>query len=878
MVELETKIKSPFPGLRPFETHERRIFYGRDRPIDVLLEKLRNARFVAVVGTSGSGKSSLVRAGLLPALQGGFLVKAGSSWRIALFRPVNNPIGNLAQSLCEAKLFLDGESQTADPRAAIEETLRRSSLGLIEVVRRSKMSSYDNLLIVVDQFEELYRFESNRDSQHTKEEASAFVKLLLEAAQQTELPIYMVLTMRSDYLGESAQFWGLPEAINNGQLLIPRMDEDERREAISGPLSLFNVKISPPLVNRLLNDARDDPNRLPILQHALMRTWDYWLKHPRDSRTIDIDDYDNAEVGGMDKALSLHADEAYKELNEAQQVIAEKMFKRLTEKGAGSREGRLPATLGEITEIVQADEADVVTVIEAFRQEGRSFLMPPVPKALTTDTLIDISHESLIRGWDRLDKWVEEEADSAKIYSRLVDDALRYPQKTGLLTDPELQLTLDWREKQHPNKVWAKRYSPDYMVAMDYLDKSKDEHDRAEAQKERQRRKSLVYVSATAIILLILLVITSVALGIARRESANAKKERQAAEKARETAQQSFQMAEDERQKTEKAREIAQQAYQTAEEERQKAEASSILADERAIEAERQRIQAVAARNQAQQQAKRGNLLEQGISLALNGETAKAIDQYEALRPIYLKGNDPSKQVLPDILIGNTILRSDDMDSEDSLRYFKRVLDIVQKNSGLKIDPQTFIYISDALKKNSSAFGIESSDVIPFYKQAIRMLRDDKDAKLKAETLGKLGDYYLELSTPDEAKTAYDEADRISEKSGNPVTRGDTLRKLANYYRYTRNIDQAVDYYNRAIKAYGANGSPGTDALYGTGLALEAIGKIYEGTGKKQEAIKQYQQAVDLYRKASKDYKARNRATLLLRRIEQLNKPEKTGP
>ena len=281
--------RNPFPGLRPFNTDESLLFFGRDGLNDTLLEKLQATRFVAVVGTSGSGKSSLVRAGLLPALRGGFLTDAGSSWRVALFRPINNPIHNLSKSLLECNMFpAHGPSEPSERQRLIEKSLRRSSLGLIEAVRVAQMSPSENLLIVADQFEELYRFEPGSEVERPEEEASAFVKLLLEATRQTEIPIYIILTMRSDYLGESARFWGLPEAINAGQFLIPRMDDDERREAIEGPVKVQGGKIAWSLVNRLLNDVGDDPRQLPILQHTLMRTWEYWSSHKTDSESLSL--------------------------------------------------------------------------------------------------------------------------------------------------------------------------------------------------------------------------------------------------------------------------------------------------------------------------------------------------------------------------------------------------------------------------------------------------------------------------------------------------------------------------------------------------------------------------------------------------------------
>ena len=115
--------------------------------------------------------------------------------------------------------------------------------------------------------------------------------------------------MRSDFLGDCSQFRDLPEAINDGQYLIPRMTRDQRREAITGPIAVGGGEMSARLVNRLLNDVGDNPDQLPILQHALMRTWDFWTHHRRDGEPIDLHDYE--AVGTMAEALSRHADEAY---------------------------------------------------------------------------------------------------------------------------------------------------------------------------------------------------------------------------------------------------------------------------------------------------------------------------------------------------------------------------------------------------------------------------------------------------------------------------------------------------------------------------------------------------------------------------------------
>lgn len=487
------KITNPFPGLRPFETEEYGLFFGREGQSDALIERLQRSHFLAVVGTSGSGKSSLVRAGLLPALRGGMMAGAGSGWRIAIMRPGSDPIGNLANALAEKGVLLEagGGLPPAEAEAVIEATLRRGSLGLVEASRQARLQAHEKLLVVVDQFEELFRFRGARAPSSTGDDASAFVKLLLEASQQSELPIYVVPTMRSDFLGDCAQFQGLPEAINDGQYLIPRMTRDERRFAITGPVGVKRCKITESLVNRLMNDVGDNPDQLPILQHALMRTWDHWAALGRNDVPIGLEHYE--AIGTMSDALSKHADEAFDELpDERSRSVAEMLFKALTERGADNRELRRPTSLKDICAIAGASAAEICAVVEIFRAVGRSFLMPPVGVALGPETVIDISHESLIRNWERLKVWARDEAEAARIYRRLAGAAADYRAGIGgLLDEVTLQYALKWREKYKPNHAWGVRYHSEFDESIAYLEESHAASDAAQAERERQRQEQI---------------------------------------------------------------------------------------------------------------------------------------------------------------------------------------------------------------------------------------------------------------------------------------------------------------------------------------------------------------------------------------------------
>jgi tetratricopeptide (TPR) repeat protein len=492
----------PFPGLRPFEIGEQDLFFGREGQSEELVKRLDHGRLLTVVGVSGSGKSSLIFAGLLPYLFGGFLAGAGSHWRAAVCRPAGDPIGNMARAL-NASTVLGKPNATpqeeADSEVRLEVRLRRSGLGLIETVRLAGLPEAERLLIIVDQFEELFRYADAGDRERDKD-AIAFVKLLLEATRQHEVPIYIVLTMRSDFIGDCARFRDLPEAVASALYLIPRMTREEKRAAIEEPVRVAGGTIARRLVNRLLNDVGDNPDQLPILQHVLMRMWDRrealglhaaGANEPGvPAQPIDLDDY--VAVGGMAEALSRHAEEAFDELSDRQKEIARRMFQCLTEKGADNREGRRPTRLQTIAEVAEQPVADVVDVVDVFREPGRSFLTPPAQVALTPEHFIDISHESLIRGWPRLRKWVDEESESADVYRRIAQTAELYAErKAALWQQPDLAIALAWRDKAQPNGAWAQRYHPGFDAAMTFLDASQAAHDAAVGAEERRRAAEL---------------------------------------------------------------------------------------------------------------------------------------------------------------------------------------------------------------------------------------------------------------------------------------------------------------------------------------------------------------------------------------------------
>ncbi|MEJ1237359.1 hypothetical protein WBG78_04460 [Chryseolinea sp. T2] len=460
-----------YPGIRPFDKDDAPYYFGRDTQIAELKARLISSNFLAIVGSSGTGKSSLVRAGLVPQLE-----RAGN-WLIAVSRPENAPVSNLAIALNKAEV-LGGHEDVYETKYT-RMNLDYSSRGILDSLRQSKRQ--EKLLIVIDQFEEIFRF---KDQEENRDESLRFINLLLTAANDPVSKVYIIVTMRSDFLGRCSEFPGLPEKINEGQFLVPRLTRSQYKEAILRPLEVSRIKVnmSPSLTSRVLNDIQDDPDQLPVLQHALMRTWKLWLAKSQEGKTssiIDIDVYE--EVGGMQTALGKHAGEILSSLAPNLLRIVKVIFQRLTEFNSDGLGIRRPTQLEDLVAVSGASYEDLKKVIDAYRAEGVNFLMPPPGQVLLPETFIDISHESLIRKWPELNTWMKEEQLDKATLIKLAEDSDDYDSgKARLLSDRQLTGLLKW-EKLNDKKFseWASIYTKDPNRKLDFLQRSKSSNYRS---------------------------------------------------------------------------------------------------------------------------------------------------------------------------------------------------------------------------------------------------------------------------------------------------------------------------------------------------------------------------------------------------------------
>jgi len=463
----------PFKGLRYFDQADVRQFFGRERLAARLVARLREGHFLAVVGASGCGKSSLVRAGLIPALKRGEPLADGTlppegsaAWAVHVITPTAHPLEALAVSLT-----CDAESVTA--AATLIDDLACDPRSLRLYARRAvHLGVAPHLLLVVDQFEELFTLCGG------EAERRAFIDNLLVSArcgQDPDAPaaesseVSVVIALRADFYAHCAPYDGLRQALARCQEYVGPMAAGELRRAVEEPARLGDWAFEPGLVDLILHDAGDEPGALPLLSHALLETW-----RQRRGRTLTFAGYTGS--GGVRGAIARTAETTFARLPPEQQVIARAIFLRLTELGEGTQDTRRRATLDEL--IPRPQDAPAVQAVLKTLADARLIT--------TAEGAAEVAHEALIREWPALRNWLNEDREGLRLHRRMGEAAQEWQrlgrEPGGLYRGVRLARLLEWAAA-HPADP-----SP---LELEFLDASQALAEQETAEREAQRRREL---------------------------------------------------------------------------------------------------------------------------------------------------------------------------------------------------------------------------------------------------------------------------------------------------------------------------------------------------------------------------------------------------
>jgi WD40 repeat protein/class 3 adenylate cyclase len=454
--EAPTPGEPPFKGLQYFDETDCDLFFGRELLTAKLVDRLRETQFLSViVGASGSGKSSLVRAGLIPALK-----QRDPGWQVHVLTPTAHPLRTLAteltrqlESVTVAATLIDDFLQ--DPR----------SLSLF----LARQASKKHILLLIDQLEELFTL--CRDAF----EREAFIDNLLTALHQSRDTFTLVLTIRADFYAHVAQYPELREAVAKHQEYIGPMSMEELRRAIEEPARLGHWLFEPGLVDLILRDVGDEPGALPLLSHALLETWKRRAGH-----TLTLQGYANA--GGVHGAIAHTAEGVYQSLSMEEQTIARDIFLRLTELGEATEDTRRRASFEELV-------SDTNT-----REEVRSVLNVLAEARLITlgEDAAEVAHEALIREWPTLREWLSQDRAGLQLHRRITETAHEWElleRDPGVLyRGAQLAQAREWAAL-HPNALNPSEKA--FLDASNRLEQSEMVEREAQRQRELEAAQKL---------------------------------------------------------------------------------------------------------------------------------------------------------------------------------------------------------------------------------------------------------------------------------------------------------------------------------------------------------------------------------------------------
>jgi WD40 repeat protein/DNA-binding SARP family transcriptional activator len=429
----------PFRGLAPFDAAHAEYFFGRERLVAELVARLVGSTLLAVVGPSGSGKSSAVRAGLLPALAGG-VVPGSERWRRAVMRPGARPLAELSRTLARTV----PEAGREDAAPWIADALDRLEPG-------------ERLVLLIDQFEEA--FVACRD----RTECEAFLDALAEGAGDPDERLVVVLAIRADFYGRCAEHAELSTLVSANQVLVGPMRRDELRRAIELPARRAGLRVEQRLVSALVGDVAGEPGGLPLLSAALVELWQH-----RDGRTLRHRAY--GQSGGVKGAVARLAEDAYQRLSEDERRRARPMLLRL----AGADEEQAEAF---VRRRVSLDELE----LERAPDAARALSVLTEARLLTADEdTVEVAHESLLSEWPRLRGWLEADAEGRRLHQHLIGAAREWRDSerdpAELYRGARLAAALDWAA-QHDTEL--------NELEREFLDESQLASER---EAERQRR------------------------------------------------------------------------------------------------------------------------------------------------------------------------------------------------------------------------------------------------------------------------------------------------------------------------------------------------------------------------------------------------------
>jgi WD40 repeat protein len=532
---MSKNILNPFVGLTPYSEKEREFYFGREQEVENLLQILQKNKLLTLSGDTGSGKTSLINASLIPRLKNGFVGQAGKQWSIAYFRPSTDPLSNLAHSLtANGVLNMESKPKTTDYKYYSQILKEFEAVGIVEIYKRSEIYDKKNLLIIIDQLEDLFKFKEYFEPAVAEDDHN-LMDLIYRSVSYKNMPIYFLLSIESKFLTKTAAYKKLQEIISPTQYTIQNLDSSKINLILENTFYEHQVQFDPLIIDHFQEYLNEKISYLPNFQFLLYKLFDKFVIKGKEKKIIRLQDI--KEFGGIENVISKDLETFYANLSPEKQNEMSLFFKALTKPQNPSITSNYEK-ISKICEYVNISTATLSSNIKSLKpiffdfievfEQSISGIKNYDETRLNAKNILNLKYSKHLN-WQRGLEWISEERDDYLKYKTFAENAIKKDNdEIDFIKTLELESAILWRNNPNHNINWAKKFNFNFTKTIEYINKSEEDSLRLKKEKEdqfeRERKKEKTKRKVYLILGIGMLILTTIAY-FQKREATKAKEE-----------------------------------------------------------------------------------------------------------------------------------------------------------------------------------------------------------------------------------------------------------------------------------------------------------------------------------------------------------------
>jgi hypothetical protein len=520
---MSKNISNPFVGLQTYSRKNSADFFGREQEVENLLQILQKNKLLTLSGDAGSGKTSFINASLIPRLQNGFVGQVGKDWSIAYFRPSSNPLSNLAHSLTKNEVLnIETKAKTTDYKHYSKIIKEFEAAGLVEIYKQSEIYDKKNLLIIIDQLEDLFKFKEYFDPANSQDDHK-LMDMIYRSVSYKNMSIYFLLSIESNYLTKITSFKKLQEIVTPSQYTIQNLDYVKINHILEKTFYEHEVYFDQPALDYFQEHLDEKASYLPNFQFLLCKLFQQYVIQENENNLIDLDCIE--KLGGIPNVIANDLEAYHLKLQPKEQNELSLFFKFLTKPHHSSTGANYEKT-GSISENMNLDIEEVSKNINALKNSFYNLIEVCEPsisgiknnhhRSYEAESILNLKYIKYLN-WSRRQEWIKDEKNDFLIYKKISEDAIKKDNgQIDFIKTLALQSAITWRNNPNHNESWAKRFGFNFTKTVKYINDSEQDDLRIKKEKEdqleRERKKERIKRKVYLILGIGMLILTTIAL------------------------------------------------------------------------------------------------------------------------------------------------------------------------------------------------------------------------------------------------------------------------------------------------------------------------------------------------------------------------------